>query len=165
VASDYFLQWLENFMSNSMVSDAYDCNYVTNYHDNYVKSQQNLKWFDSIREWEDTGKLNSYLVSHCGIEAHVIMRIFKNSNRHLLSEVQQSTWINFYYKIKDPSWPAIYNEHDFYTLPKQIQDEILQQFSYNFNVLDSPNTAILHLDWETASTEEINQLYQNTKQK
>ena len=165
VASDYFPQWLENFMSNSRVSDAYDCDYVTNYQDNYVKSQQNLKWFDSIREWEDTGKLNSYLSSHCGIEAHVIMRIFKNSNRHLLSEVQQSTWINFYYKIKDPSWPSIYDEHDFYTLPKQIQDEILQQFSYKFNVLDSPDTAILQLDWESASTEEINQVYQNTKQK
>jgi len=165
IASDYFPQWLENFMNLSNVSNAYDCKYVTNYHDNYINAQPNLKWFDSIKEWEDTGKLNSYLTSHCGIEAHVILRIFKNSNRHLLSKSQQSQWINFYYKIKDPLWPVIYDEHDFYTLPKQIQDEILQQFPYKFNVSESPNTAILHLDWENASTEEINQVYQDTKQK
>ena len=165
IASDYFPQWLENFMINSVVSDAYDCQYATNYHDNYIKAQPNLKWFDSIKEWEDSGKLNSYLTSHCGIEAHVILRIFKNSNKPLVSVKQQSNWIESYNSIKDPSWPAVADEHDFYTLPEWIQNEMLTQHGYKLNVAEDPNSTILNLDWENASTEEINQVYQDTKQK
>jgi hypothetical protein len=165
VASDYFPQWLENFMNDSDVSDAYDCQYVTNYHDNYIKAQPNLKWFDSIKEWEDTGKLNSYLTSHCGIEAHVILRIFKNSNRPCISVKQQSRWIESYNSIKDPSWPAVADERDFYALPEWIQNEILTQHGYKLSVEEVPNSTILNLDWENASTEEINQVYQDTKQR
>lgn len=165
IASGHFPQWLENFMKHSNVSNTYDCDYVTNYHDNYIKAQPNLKWFDSIREWEVTGKLDEYLTSHCGIEAQVILRIFKNANRHLLNAGQQSTWIESYTRIKDPSWPMILDEHDFYTLPKWIQDEILDQHNYKLNVAGAPNTDMLNLDWETLSTEEINQVYQSTKQK
>ena len=165
IASDYFPQWLENFMNNSKVSDVYNCDYVTNYHNNYIDAQPNLKWFDAIRKWEDTGELSPYLTSHCGIEAHVILRIFKNSNRHLLDATQQSNWINFYARIKDPSWPMILDEHDFYKLPKWIQDEILNQHGWQLTIKEAPDNAILHLDWENISTEEINQVYQSTKQK
>ena len=165
VASNYFPQWLENFMNDSAVSDAYDCQHASNYHDNYINAQPNLKWFDSIKEWEDTGKLNSYLTSHCGIEAHVILRIFKNSNRPLVSVKQQSNWIESYNSIKDPSWPAVTHEHDFYALPEWIQNEILTQHGYKLNVAGVPNSTILNFDWENVSTEEINQVYQDTKQK
>jgi hypothetical protein len=106
IASKYFPEWLEKFMHDSSVSDAYDCSHVTNYHDNYVNAQENLKWFDSIKSWEATGELNSYLTSHCGIEAHVILRMFENSNNHGLG-----------------------------------------------------------VDWENMSVEEINQVYQDSKQK
>jgi hypothetical protein len=165
IASDYFPQWLENFMNLGNVSNTYDCKYVSNYHDNYIKAQTNLKWFDSIKEWEDTGKLNSYLTSHCGIEAQVILRIFKNSNKPLVSVKQQSNWIEFYNSVKDLSWPAVANEHDFYTLPEWIQNEILTQHGYKLNVAKASNSTISNLDWENASTEEINQVYQDTKQK
>lgn len=164
IASNCFPQWLKNFMSSSGVSNTYDCDYVTNYHDNYINAQTNLKWFDSIRAWEATGKLDTYLISHCGIEAHVILKIFKNSNRHMLSAETQSNWINFYTKVKDPLWPNIPNEHDFYTLPAWIQDEILNTHRWQLTVKESPNNDILQLDWENLSTEEINQVYQSTKQ-
>jgi 16S rRNA G966 N2-methylase RsmD len=36
-----------------------------------------------------------------------------------------TAWMEFYEKIKDPSWPACYNEHHFYSLPDWIQQEIL----------------------------------------
>jgi 16S rRNA G966 N2-methylase RsmD len=35
-------------------------------------------------------------------------------------------WMNFYNNIKDPSWPNCANEHEFWSLPKQIQQEILE---------------------------------------
>jgi len=117
--------------------------------------------FESINKWEATGVLDSYLTSHCGIEAHVLTRIFKNSNIH----VQQSNWTEFYTKIKDPSWPMISDENNFYTLPKDIQDEIIHQHGYQLNVSSPANTDILHLNWQSLSLEEINQVYQSTKQK
>ena len=165
IASTYFPQWLENFMKDSRVSDAYNCDYVTNYQDNYINSQSNLKWFNSITEWETTGVLDSYLTSHCGIEAHVLIRIFKNSNIHMATQIQQSHWTEFYTKIKDPSWPMISDENNFYTLPKDIQDEIIHQHGYRLNVTSAPSTDILHLDWQSLSLEEINRVYQSTKQK
>ena len=161
IASNYFPQWLENFMNNSGVSDAYNCDYVTNYQDNYINSQSNLQWFESINKWETTGVLDSYLTSHCGIEAHVVTRILKNSNIH----IQQSRWAEFYNKIKDPSWPMVSDENDFYTLPKDIQDEIIHQHGYRLNVTTAPDTDILHLDWQLLRLEEINQVYQSNKQK
>lgn len=165
IASNYFPQWLENFMHNSKVSDSYDCEYLANYQEHYINAQPNLKWIDAINEWESTGVLNDYLTSHCGIEAHVIARIFKNSNKHMLTREQQVDWLNFYIKAKDPSWPMINDEHEFYTLPKWIQDEIVYQHRYQLNIPSAPNKDILHLDWESLSTEEINQVYQSTKQK
>lgn len=165
IASTYFPKWLENFMRNSGVSDSYNCDYVTNYQEHYINAQPNLKWTDAINEWEATGVLSDYLTSHCGIEAHVITRIFKNSNRHMLTPEQRFNWLNCYTRVKDPLWPMIFDEHDFYTLPKWIQDEIVHQHGYQLNVTSAPNTDILHLDWESLRTEEINQVYQDTKQK
>jgi hypothetical protein len=152
-------------MKDSRVSDAYNCEHVTNYQDNYINSQSNLKWFNSINEWEATGVLDSYLTSHCGIEAHVLIRILKNSNIHMATQIQQSHWTEFYTKIKDPSWPMISDENDFYTLPKHIQDEIIHQHGYQMNSTGAPNTDVLHLDWQSLSLEEINQVYQSNKQK
>lgn len=163
IASDCFPQWLEKFMSSSNVSDMYDCKYVRDYHRTYIGTQLNLKWFDSIKEWESTGKLDPYLNSHCGIEAHVILKIFKNSN--ILTTEQQHSWINFYARVKEPSWPMILDEHNFYMLPEHIQHKILYEYNYKLTVTGPPNKNILDLDWEHASTEEINNVYQSTRQK
>ena len=35
-------------------------------------------------------------------------------------------WMNFYDNIKDPSWPDCANEYEFWSLPTQIQQEILE---------------------------------------
>lgn len=85
VASDQFPGWLEKFMQDSGVSDAYDCSYVSDFHNNYTKAQNNLKWFDSIQRWGTTGELNDYLTSHCGIEAHLILRMFENIDEESLN--------------------------------------------------------------------------------
>jgi len=39
-------------------------------------------------------------------------------------------WINFYYGIKDPSWPDCFDEQDFVKLPESIQQECYQNFGY-----------------------------------
>jgi hypothetical protein len=59
----------------------------------------------------------------------------------------------------------ISDENNFYTLPKDIQDEIIHQHGYQLNVSSPANTDILHLNWQSLSLEEINQVYQSTKQK
>ena len=41
-----------------------------------------------------------------------------------------STWQEFYYEIKDPSWPACDSESDFMSLPKKIRDECIEVFGY-----------------------------------
>lgn len=37
-----------------------------------------------------------------------------------------NSWEKFYNDIKDPAWPACYNESQFFNLPKYIQDEIIK---------------------------------------
>lgn len=44
--------------------------------------------------------------------------------------IGQQRWINFYYRIKDPSWPDCFFEQQFHTLPMWIQEECVQQFGY-----------------------------------
>lgn len=163
IASLRFPHWLENFLNHSEVSNDYDCKYVTDYHSNYINAQNNLKWFESISQWEATGMLDDYLISHCGIEAHVISRIFKNAKGNI-ERKKEFDWPTFYNQIKDPSWPANVDEQDFYTLPVWIQTEIIQQHGYqnNHNLTNQSTTNILNIDWQTISTEEINQIYQST---
>jgi 16S rRNA G966 N2-methylase RsmD len=51
-------------------------------------------------------------------------------------------WMIFYKKIKDPSWPDCYNEHQFYSLPDWIKHEIVTQHSYG-NLLVFDNSDIV----------------------
>jgi len=44
--------------------------------------------------------------------------------------IQRSKWFNFYYNIKDPSWPDCYVEEHFKFLPKSIQNECIEVFGY-----------------------------------
>ena len=41
-----------------------------------------------------------------------------------------STWQEFYYEIKDPSWPACDSESDFMSLPQHIRTECIEVFGY-----------------------------------
>lgn len=42
----------------------------------------------------------------------------------------QEKWVNFYYNIKDPSWPDCLLEELFGTLPSEIQQECVNVFGY-----------------------------------
>lgn len=166
IASKNFPAWIEQFMHDSNASNSYNCDYVREYHDNYINAQPNLEWFNSISSWEINGTLTDYLVSHCGVEAHVILKIFKASNKHMLSGNQQNNWINFYNKVREYNWPSTtQDEHEFYALPDWIQNEILNTHGYCLTVKENPNPVIFNLDWENMSTEEINQVYQESKQR
>ena len=163
IASDEFLLWFEKFMTISQVSSDWDTSTVKNAHPDYIDSQTNLQWFDSIEHWEETGELDDYLLSHSIIESQVIKRILKNSNIVFLTEQQKNQWDIFYHRCSGPDWPAsIGDEYQYYDLPDWVQKEI-QDFGYKLNVPGKPNPIIKNLDWENLSLEEINQVYQHTK--
>jgi hypothetical protein len=44
--------------------------------------------------------------------------------------MQKSSWINFYYGIKDPLWPDCFSELDFNLLPVEIQKECIDVYGY-----------------------------------
>ena len=77
VCSDQFVPWFNNFMNTTQISDDFDTNQVSIVHPQYIEAQANLQWFESIKNWEDTGKLDNFLTSHSGIEALVIVRMMK----------------------------------------------------------------------------------------
>ena len=78
VSSSKFLNTFKTIMEQSQVSDNFDLNYVNNFHQNYVNAQINLQWFDSIEQWQQSGRLDHYLSSHSAIEACLIREIFKS---------------------------------------------------------------------------------------
>lgn len=45
-------------------------------------------------------------------------------------ELQYATWINWYNRVRDPSWPDCAKEEDFSTLPLHIQKECIEIFNY-----------------------------------
>lgn len=46
--------------------------------------------------------------------------------RIIPTSMQRANWINFYYGVKDPSWPDCFSEKEFYSLPHQIQKECVE---------------------------------------
>lgn len=44
--------------------------------------------------------------------------------------LQRANWINFYYGVKDSTWPNCWSHRDFYQLPKHIKDELTQIYGY-----------------------------------
>ena len=159
IASQEFLNIFENIMIQSQVSDNFDLAYVKQFHNNYIKAQANLQWFDSINKWKQSGELDDYLISHSVIEACVIKEMYRN-----LKLDNVINWPNFYYDVKDPSWPDCNNEWDFNSLPELIQDELINVFNYvpkpslQPTILES--TLELHNTWQSKSIQEINTMYQ-----
>jgi hypothetical protein len=159
VASQEFLNIFENIMIQSQVSDNFDLAYVKQFHNNYIKAQANLQWFDSINKWKQSGDLDDYLISHSIIEACVIREMYRNLKLDDITE-----WPNFYSNVKDPSWPDCNNEWDFDSLPELIQDELINVFNYvpkpslQSTILES--TLELHNTWRSKSIQEINGMYQ-----
>jgi len=162
ICSDKFLSWFDHFMKYSQVSTDYDQATVKNNHDIYVQAQKNLQWFESFEQWKLTGKLDDYLLSHSIIEAQLIIEIFNHSGIVVLDSTQQDQWTSFYARCRGPDWPDTTSEYDFFNLPEWVQKEI-QDFGYQFNLTTRPIKAILELDWENASTSDINDIYQQHK--
>ena len=79
VASKQFPNVLENILNITQASDNFDCSYLKSFHQQYIDIQPNLQWFDSIKQWEETGELDSYLQSHSIIEAELIRKMFRKS--------------------------------------------------------------------------------------
>jgi len=48
-----------------------------------------------------------------------------------ISSYQREQFVVLYYKIKANDWPDVTTTEDFYTLPKHIQTECLEQFNFN----------------------------------
>ena len=158
-----FLEWFKEFMEQSQVSDGYNCKQVDTVHPMYMQSQPNMQWFNSIQQWELTGELDDYLLSHSGIQSQVIRLIFKHSGRVFLTDAQQDKWTSFFSRCRGPSWPQTsFDEYDFFKFPTWIQDEI-KNFGYQLNITVPPIQEIADLDWENLSLQEINDEYQTAK--
>jgi hypothetical protein len=159
ICSDVFCTWFDNFMKCSQASTAYDQHTVETYHPSYIKAQKNLQWFDSLEAWKQTGQLDDYLLSHSIIESQLILEIFKQSGLVWLDSQQQDQWTSFYARCRGSDWPAADSEYDFFDLPEWVQKEI-EDFGYDFHIPVKPNKAVLRLDWENATTADINSAYQ-----
>lgn len=44
--------------------------------------------------------------------------------------IQRVSWINFYYGIKDPTWPDCWTEKDFFQLPQHVRREMKEVYQY-----------------------------------
>lgn len=46
------------------------------------------------------------------------------------NKIQDQLFVKFYNNIKDPLWPEVHSLDDFFTLPKHIQEECINDFGY-----------------------------------
>lgn len=151
---------LENLLSHINVIDNVDCAPVHDIHSQYMSIQPNLKWLVSVDDWERTGILDPYLLSHSVIQAEIILRIFNHSNIAFSSDEQIALWLYTYNnKIRDTSWPRLDDPHDFVKLPRHIQDELVNQ--HRLQPLPVNPDYSDFADWRQMSLIEINGIYQN----
>jgi hypothetical protein len=68
---------LENILNLSNLSDSYNTSQVRTIHQSFIDSQPNLKWFDSINNWRETGILDDYLLSHSCIQGMVLKELLE----------------------------------------------------------------------------------------
>ena len=160
VAKTNFIDILQNILDTSGISSDYNTDHFREFHTQYIDAQRNLQWFDSFDNWLATGNIDKYILSHSGIQAHLIRHIFSLSNKHFLSAAQQDSWQAFYGRVKGSDWPSVVlDQHEFYLLPECVQKEI-RNFNFNLAVDKPPIQEILNLDWENFSLEKINEVYQ-----
>jgi len=80
IATEGFIPCFADIMNRAKISDRFDLDYVAQYHHKYCSAQQHLQWFESIDQWEQTGQLDDYLLSHSCIQACVVYRILSRLN-------------------------------------------------------------------------------------
>lgn len=102
--------WLENIQ---LYKDDIEKDVEFNYQLLSKKMQESVEKFDKIH-----ARLNS------GFEQFRILPM----------PIQRSNWINFYYGIKDQTWPNCWSKKDFQNLPTHIQKEIAEAFGFEHDV-------------------------------
>ena len=156
IPSQKFLQILDHILEVSEISDGYDISAVRDIHDEYIRIQPNLKWFDSLDHWRSTRELDDYIKSHVIVEGEVIREIM--SCVGLESIYRSIDWKRTYYDIKDPSWPNVEN-FKFVDIPAYQQQEVLDSIKELKNE-KNPWKLSLALNWKYQGIEEINQTFQ-----
>jgi hypothetical protein len=161
IPSNKFLPKLKDILSISRISDNIDFAVLKNYHDDYISAQPNLQWFNSFTRWEQTGELDSYLLSHGIIQAELIREIMHRCHfRVAFTKADNKKWQEFYNNVRDISWPDAATESDFYRLPEYVKTEILIPRQYKLLNQQVPNDTISKLDWQKMSLQDINHVYQ-----
>jgi hypothetical protein len=165
IPSTEFLNIFKNILQISDLSDNWSTEQLQNIHQEYIDVQPNLQWFDSLQNWEKTGQLDNYLISHSVIESKIILQILKKSNVHKYTYEDRARWLTFYTDVCGVDWPKTpSSEAEYYNLPKWIQDEITQHFQYQLICQGPPVETIQKLDWETMSLGDINKVFQDSQQ-
>ena len=166
VVSDHFPTILNNILDQSQSLTSFDTDRIKSVHQEYVKSQKNLQWFDSLQTWEQQGYIDEYLLSHSAIQGMIISRILKDCLFEVIDQLDYMAWQAFYYRVKDSSWPTCDDERDFCLLPKKIQAELIKLFNYVPKYNTDPMRAKCRsalANWKNLSLEEINIHYQSFK--
>ena len=172
--SDSFVEWFEDFMHKSEVSDNYNTTQFRKIAPLYLNHQQNLQWFDSMLAWEKTGQIDDYLRSHAVIEAMFI--------RHLFIKTGQSKYLDFnldkltavYNFIKKDWWPERPNSLiELFSLPGGVQTDlgfIARYLGIDYIPLaDNARSEVIdywpcyQLDWKNSSIDDINAVFQRSK--
>lgn len=163
ILSHQFPDTLQNLLMDLDVFDDVDCTMLRQRHDDYVKIQPNLPWFNSVRHWKRTGELDRYLLSHSVIQAEVLKIIFRDSGVCWPSQHDVHSWLISYSMIRDPSWPEIKHPLDFYDLDPAVREEI--NLVHGIQSMYGPTVRrdMLHLAWDDLSLESINEQYQRDR--
>lgn len=173
--SELFVEWFDDFMQQSKVSDDYNTTQFKKIAPLYLQYQSNLQWYNSMAMWERTGKVDDYLQSHSIIESEFI--------RHVFTKTGQIDFFNFnleklqygYNLIKKDYWPAEppTTIPELFSLDTGIQTDIgkiCRDLSVNFvpaadNARRKPidYSSCYLMDWQVSSINDINAVYQRCK--
>ena len=161
ILSPEFPEKIKSLTERTGLFDKVDTSPIAAIHSEYVGIQPNLPWFDSIKQWKKTQRLDDYLLSHSVIEAELISRIMADSHIAFFSKDQLVSWAVGYNLIKDPAWPAINDPKEFYDLSSEIQRELIEVYNYQPLYSGQPRSELYEIEWEKLSTEDINEIYSN----
>lgn len=164
ISNGKFLLWFENFLSHSKCSNNYNIDHVRQIHQTYIDAQENLQWFDSIKQWNQTGELDSYLTGHSMVQGFVIRKILSEVGFVITDDRKINRFQSWYRTIKDLQWPDIV-EQDFETLRPEWQQECIEKFNYKplLQNVETIHYRNLLRDWRNMSVNDINEIYQKIK--
>jgi len=75
-----FQEKISDIIRSTNLMDNLDFSNLNAIHDQYIDTQPNLQWFESIKHWQKTKTMDDYLCSHSVIESQLIKYIFRQSD-------------------------------------------------------------------------------------